>query len=95
VNGEIELVEKANAEMMIARKLLETHDVVGLFVHKTQYYNEEEDKFYLFDFTKDSLIILYLIRIFVKFIKEVYIWYLSLKYYVKEVQQCKNKLKKN
>lgn len=80
---------------MISKKLLETYDYMGLFIHKLSYYNEEEDIFDYFGFTKDTLIILFLIRSIVKIMKETYIWYLSFKYYVKEIQQCKNKLKKN
>ena len=95
VNGVIELVEIGSAELMISRKLLETNDFVGFFLQKSSYYNEEQDIFHLYDFIKDTLIILYFIRLLVKLIREGYIWYLTFKYYVKEVQQCKNKLKKN
>jgi hypothetical protein len=80
---------------MISRKLLETYDYVGFILHKTSYYNEQEDGFYFFGFTKDSLIIFYIKRSFVRMIKEIYTWYLSFKYYVNEVQECTNKLKRN
>jgi len=80
---------------MISKKLLETYDYIAFFYFRGSYYNEEEDTFNFFGFTKDTLITVFLIRYFIKIIKETYILYLSFKYYVKEIQQNKNKLKKN
>jgi len=81
--------------MVIEKKLFETYDWLGFIMHKTSYYNEEKDLFEFYAFTKDLFIVLYFLRSFVKTIKEIYDWYLSLKYNVEEVQQSKNKSKRN
>jgi hypothetical protein len=95
INGEIDLVEIESAETMISRRLFATNDYIGWILHKTQYYNEYDDTFLYFNFLKDLFIILYFIRLFIKILKEIYDWYLSFKYYLKEIKQCKNKLKRN
>lgn len=95
INSEIELVAIESAETMISRKLFETYDYIGWILHNFAYYREEEDKILYVEFSKDIFISVFSLNILIKILKEVYDWYLSFKYYVKEVKQMKNKLKKN
>jgi len=95
VNSEIELVAIQSANTLISRKLIATYDYIGWILQNSAYYKEEEDQILYIEFCKDIFIILFLLNIFMKIIREINDWYLSFKSSVKELKEVKNKLRKN
>ena len=80
---------------MISRKLYATKDYIGWLLHNSPYYIEEDDKISYYHVSKDGVIIILLIRLLIVLLRETYDWYLSFKYHIKEIKQCRNKVKKN